>query len=82
MAHRLSKALKWTGDDPRAEFYALQDGKCAICGKRDELRRLALDHCHKTGKLRGLLCMQCNTGLGQFRDDTNLLQKAITYLSK
>jgi len=58
-----------------------QHGVCAVCSKPDITgRRLAVDHCHKTGKLRGLLCYACNTALGRFNDDVSLLSKAIKYL--
>lgn len=55
---------------------------CKLCGRheRTRQRRLAVDHCHVTGKIRGLLCHHCNTGLGNFMDDVSLLRKAITYL--
>ena len=58
---------------------ASQDYKCAICGKLDFLH---IDHCHKTNKLRDLLCRQCNLGLGHFKDNISLIQKAIDYLHK
>ena len=59
-----------------------QDGKCAICGKYEEAskRQFAVDHCHDTGKVRGLLCSNCNTGIGNLNDDINMLNKAIEYL--
>lgn len=57
-----------------------QSGKCAICCKYVSSKRLAVDHCHKTGAVRGLLCSACNTGLGSFRDNVDYLQKAIGYL--
>ena len=51
-----------------AEYNALlkkQNGKCAICGKsHNNKRRFCIDHCHKTNKIRGLLCNGCNTGVG------------------
>lgn len=50
---------------------------CKICGDDVEL---VLDHDHATKKLRGWLCVYCNRGLGQFRDDPDLLLKAVTYL--
>jgi hypothetical protein len=63
-----------------------QNGKCAICGsgvggqRAGKSKRLAVDHCHSTGVVRGLLCEQCNTGLGKFRDDPEILQAAVKYL--
>lgn len=60
-----------------------QNGICAICSynliKRDEM---FLDHCHNSNKVRGILCFTCNTGLGQFSDSKELLNKAIAYLDK
>lgn len=66
-----------------------QENKCLIC-KRHERRknrasitaRLCIDHCHTTGKIRGLLCHDCNTGIGKFEDNIELLQSAIDYLKK
>ena len=64
------------------ELLHAQDGRCAICqgppngGKK----RLCIDHCHTSGKIRGLLCCRCNRGLGAFRDNTELLKKAAEYL--
>jgi hypothetical protein len=60
-----------------------QKGCCKICGKhQSELnQKLSIDHCHKTGKVRGLLCKHCNHGLGKFKDDVNLLKIAIDYLN-
>jgi hypothetical protein len=59
-----------------------QDGGCAICRRPpDPSRRLAVDHCHATGRVRGLLCGTCNTALGQMRDDPELLRRAIEYLT-
>jgi len=61
-----------------------QNNSCYICKKhKDELKRdLAVDHDHKTGKIRGLLCMSCNTGIGFLQDNIEILQKAIEYLTK
>ncbi len=60
-----------------------QHNKCAICGAigSQESVSLAIDHCHYSGNVRGLLCFNCNTGLGKFKDDVNLLQSAIDYLT-
>ena len=61
-----------------------QDDCCSICGKHRTKngRRLAVDHCHITGKVRGLLCSHCNKALGTFKDSINILNKAIEYLQK
>lgn len=62
-----------------------QGGVCAICGQKEtstyrgKVRKLAVDHCHKTGRVRGLLCMNCNQGLGKFQHSHELLIKAATY---
>jgi hypothetical protein len=53
-------------------------GRCAIC-ENDE-KDLVIDHDHKTGKVRGLLCRQCNSGLGMFGDSMDILKAAILYL--
>lgn len=60
-----------------AEARAIQE--CIICGERQG-RQLAVDHDHKTGAVRGALCSRCNLGLGQFRDDPELLRLAALYL--
>ena len=56
-----------------------QDGACAIC-KKKPTSWLCIDHCHATGVVRGLLCVKCNTGLGFYNEDPNLLLTAIAYL--
>jgi hypothetical protein len=70
------------------EFDALlasQDGKCAIC-RTDKWpgngNRPHVDHCHATGKVRGILCTSCNNGLGRFKDRVDLLEAAIAYLKR
>lgn len=59
-----------------------QKGACAICGGPPVKNRksLSVDHCHETGRIRGLLCGRCNTGLGMFKDLPALLEKALQYL--
>lgn len=60
----------------------LQKGLCAICEEVCPTQRaLAVDHCHSSNRIRGLLCTNCNTGIGQFKDSTILLEKAISYLN-
>ena len=56
-----------------------QNNVCAICLESTN-RNLAVDHSHKSGKIRGLLCSSCNTGLGLFKDSIERLHKVITYL--
>ena len=61
---------------------AEQNNLCLICNKSEKDRRLSVDHCHKTGNIRGLLCRTCNLAIGYFNDDTTLLKNAIQYLSR
>jgi len=55
-----------------------QESKCLIC--KVEMQPINVDHCHTTGKVRGLLCMHCNNGLGAFKDNINNMKIAIQYL--
>ena len=55
-----------------------QDYECAICGKPD--RSLVVDHSHVTGKVRGLLCNPCNTGIGLLQDSVEVINRAVGYL--
>ena len=63
---------------------AQQGGVCAICkGPQQAHRtRLSVDHDHVTGQIRGLLCDNCNTGIGKLQNNTTVLQKAIEYLER
>ena len=75
-------------DDEYRRILEHQDGVCAICrraeiaftNKSDRVRSMAIDHDHETGNVRGLLCTKCNTGLGAFEDDPDLLLAAIEYV--
>lgn len=64
------------------EMLRKQDYKCAICDthKDNEIRALAVDHCHTTGKIRGLLCTTCNRALGLLKDNSEILEKAVNYV--
>lgn len=58
-----------------------QQGRCEICSEpMTGHKNVVVDHCHTTGKVRGLLCSQCNVGLGSFKDDPVRLAAAIDYL--
>lgn len=61
------------------ELLAAQGGACAICRVVPN-KRLHVDHDHRTGAVRGLLCSECNLGLGKFRDSVEVLQSALSYL--
>ena len=65
----------------RDVMIASQDGKCMVClNKFKNGKDSHVDHCHKTGKIRAILCAKCNPGLGYFDDDIEKLQRAIEYL--
>ena len=66
--------------DAYERMYRDQGGACAICRVHHEC--LCVDHCHRTQRVRGLLCQNCNHGLGKFKDDAMLLTRAIEYLGK
>lgn len=66
-----------------------QGGLCACCGKppghaqtKPSVRYLAVDHCHRTGRVRGLLCVPCNLIIGNACEDDAVLRAAISYLAK
>jgi hypothetical protein len=67
-----------------------QSGVCAICAnpetardhRHSRVRSLVVDHCHKSGRVRGLLCGACNVGLGKLRDSADVLRAAIAYLER
>jgi len=85
----LKRCYSMTQEDYDIKFRN-QNGCCAICkniettihGFTKNNQSLAVDHCHKSGKIRGLLCRNCNTAIGLLNEDISLLEKAKEYLGK
>lgn len=96
--HREQHGLSYRESDIKKKFgitlfeygqmLLAQNGKCAICGgleagtRNGEAKAFAVDHDHKTGKVRGLLCEACNQGIGKLKDDPAVLRAAADYLDK
>jgi hypothetical protein len=81
---RIKNTFGLTPDD-LARMLDEQDHRCAICGWEDPggpKRRLYIDHCHRTGQVRGLLCPPCNSFLGRLDDDPAKIHGAATYLER
>lgn len=86
--HKASQMRSLYGIDIEVyeEMFERQGGKCAICLQPETIVRdgepmkLSVDHCHDTNEIRGLLCSNCNNGLGRFKDNPDLLRAAIVYL--
>ena len=75
------RTLGVTQDD-YLRMYTEQQGQCGICNRRLYSKRykaFAVDHCHSTGRIRGLLCTNCNTALGLLRDDPIAIQRALEW---
>lgn len=69
-------------EDAREALRA-HDGRCACCGSPDHRGRgWQMDHDHKTGKVRGILCSRCNLGIGHLGDDADGVRKALAYLTR
>ena len=77
-----SKAKKFNTSIEHVKELFNKNKTCQICGCVDTRRSLSIDHDHVTGKVRGLLCDACNTGLGKFKDNQEILLAAIEYLKK
>lgn len=87
LRRRRSELMMKYGITPEeyAETLESQRGGCAICGSTEPKHRgpfFVVDHCHTTGKVRGLLCSPCNTALGLLGDDPKLLRSALRYLKR
>lgn len=78
-AARLKRDFGMTVADYQ-EMLGQQGGGCAICTKKPTGYRLHVDHDHETGDVRGLLCRECNGGIGMFKDSGDLLGRALAYL--
>ncbi len=86
--HRTLKCEYGIGLAEYEQMFQAQKGLCAIClkpeviidKKRNVVRRLAIDHCHATNKIRGLLCYACNTSIGKMNDDPEVLERAAQYI--
>lgn len=82
---RMLKHRYSLGYDKYIQMYENQNGECLICGTKQDLggsTGLMIDHCHITNKVRGLLCRNCNSGLGLFKENSEILLKAFNYLNK
>ena len=91
---RENSLLRQKGSITKDEYYKLiddQGNNCAICNKpetrvtvkgSDRVTKLVLDHCHKSNKIRGLLCFKCNSALGFFNDDIQVISNAADYLRR
>ena len=83
--YRRRKTLACYGITPEDfnDMLEEQDNRCKICNIEERHAakgRFHVDHCHDTGKVRGLLCSKCNQGLGMFNDNSQFLREAATYL--
>jgi hypothetical protein len=89
--YSVNRTLKHTYGITLEEYeamFAKQDGFCAICAEAEKAidhltgapRRLAVDHCHRTNKIRGLLCLACNTAIGKLKDNPVLIERAAAYV--
>jgi hypothetical protein len=77
--YRRTRLYGLSPQDQRAMLEG-QNNTCAICPHEFSDGSYHVDHCHKTGKVRGLLCQKCNRGLGHFNDETLRLERAKAYL--
>ena len=65
-----------------AKMERQQRGKCAVCQEKPKKDRLVVDHDHETGRVRGLLCRQCNLALGALRDSPSSIRRLLAYLRR
>ena len=80
LSNRNSQLMKYNIDNDKYDYLLKsQNGVCKICQKTDN-RRLSIDHDHKTGEVRGLLCRKCNSALGLLDDNPQVINNALVYL--
>ena len=83
-AYHKAYVKRMYGVENYSELLALQDGKCKICSststQSSKHKKFSVDHNHKTGDVRGLLCAPCNHGLGKFKDNPTLMIQAAEYI--
>jgi len=79
--NKLKQKYNMTVEDYDLLFQS-QNGRCAICARPPFFDKLVVDHCHETGKIRGLLCSLCNIGIGGMRDDLEIVLSAAGYLKR
>lgn len=83
--HRIRRALReryGITPEQRDEMREAQGGLCAICQRTSKDGKLVIDHCHTSGKIRGLLCHNCNLTLGKFQDNPDWFRQAAAYVEK
>jgi len=79
--HEFARRLFKLSDEEYFRLIEDTQGKCDIC-KNPMGRKVCIDHCHETQKIRGVLCNNCNTALGLFNDNISVMKDAIQYLEK
>lgn len=82
MSPRPKRMSEVVSDDAYRGMLAAQGGGCAVCGSTPKTRRLHIDHDHATGRIRGLLCMQCNRFLAAYHATPAKLRAAADYLER
>lgn len=80
--HKRRLVRRGLNDSEHVELLASCENRCMICSGINKGKELHIDHDHISGSVRGLLCTKCNTGLGLFNDNEELLRRAIEYLRR
>ena len=64
------------------QLYSVHGPRCWVCGAKEETRRMCIDHDHSTGLVRGLLCMNCNLAIGNFKETPRLMRRGALYVER